>query len=96
MCAGRAHYRQYIGLFTRRKIEEIYNLSKDYTAKNSENLPWCCMDVQGFYDSPVSWNLKEHTFYVDGDNSYTILRSHGNEKILLQKSKSSNNKPRII
>lgn len=59
------------------------------------NLPWVALHVQGFLDSPVSWDLKEHTFYTDGDNSYTIVFRPGADSII-RKSLSSNNKPRIF
>lgn len=56
-------------------------------------IPWCALHVQGFSDSPVSWDLKEHTFYTDGDNSYTIVfRPAANS--IIRKSLSSNNKPK--
>ena len=87
-------YLECTGFFTRRMVSKIYSAIKEYASLKRDS-PWCSMDVQGFSDSPVSWGLKEHTFYTDGDNSYTfILRPNG--KYITRKSLSSNNKPRIF
>lgn len=91
--AGQIQYIESTGFFTRRMVNNIYSAIKKYMSE--EVIPWCSMDVQGFADSPVSWGLKEHNFYTDGDNSYTIVfRSGGN--FITRKSLSSNNKPRIF
>jgi len=37
------------------------------------SIPWVSLYVQGFADSPVSWGLKEHQFYTDGDNNYVLF-----------------------
>lgn len=57
------------------------------------NLPWCSLHVEGFLDSPISWDLKEHSFYTDGDNSYTIIfRPAANS--IIRKTLSPNRNPR--
>lgn len=86
-------YLQYTGFFSNRRVMQIYNAIKDYVSSR-DNLPWCSFHVQGFSDSPVSWNLKEHTFFTDGDNSYTVLFCP-NAKCIIRRSLSSNNKSRI-
>lgn len=37
------------------------------------SIPWVSLYVQGFADSPVSWGLKEHQFYTNGDNNYVLF-----------------------
>ena len=87
-------YFECTGFFTRKMICKIYSAIKKY-ATSKKDYPWCSIDVQGFSDSPVSWGMKEHSFYTDGDNSYTfVLRPDG--KFFARKSLSSNNKPRIF
>ncbi|XP_058806318.1 ribonuclease P protein subunit p40-like [Phymastichus coffea] len=93
MEVGQVQYLQFTGFFSRLKVEKIYKMFKAY-ANSNNNLPWCSMDVQGFADSPVSWGLKEHTFYIDGDNSFTIVLRPGDEGYILRKSLSSNNIPK--
>ncbi|XP_015171729.1 PREDICTED: ribonuclease P protein subunit p40-like [Polistes dominula] len=86
-------YLQYTGFFSRQRAIKIYNTVREYVL-SQKNLPWCSLHVQGFSDSPVSWDLKEHTFFTDGDNSYTIL-FNPNAECIIRKSLSSNNKLRI-
>ena len=91
---GQVQYLQWTGFFTRKQIADLYNAVRKYVSTR-DTLPWAALHVQGFSDSPVSWDLKEHTFYTDGDNSYTILfRPTANS--VIRKSLSSNNKPRIF
>ncbi|KAL2743489.1 ribonuclease P protein subunit p40-like [Vespula maculifrons] len=85
-------YLQYTGFFSNRRIMQIFNAIREYLLTEN-NLPWCSFHVQGFLDSPVSWDLKEHTFFTDGDNSYTIL-FFPKAKCIIRKSLSSNNKSR--
>lgn len=94
MEVGQVQYLQFTGFLTRLKVEKIYKLVKNCTNSNN-NLPWCSMDVQGFADSPVSWGLKEHSFYIDGDNSFTVVLRPGDEGYILRKCLSSNNMPKI-
>lgn len=94
MKVGQVQYLQWTGFFTRNQIKNLYNVMNEYISTKS-TLPWIALHVQGFLDSPVSWDLKEHTFYTDGDNSYTIVfRPVGHS--IIYKSLSSNNKPRIF
>ncbi|KAL2714231.1 ribonuclease P protein subunit p40-like [Vespula squamosa] len=86
-------YLQYTGFFSKQRILQIYNALREYILPPN-NLPWCSFHVQGFSDTPVSWDLKEHTFFTDGDNSYTIL-FFPNGKCIIRQSLSSNNKLRI-
>lgn len=59
--------------------------------ENSSNFMWISLDIQGFADSLVSFDLKEHMFFTDGDNSYTIVfLPHGDA--IIRRSLSSNNK----
>lgn len=37
-----------------------------------KKLPFCCLTVHGFVDSPMSW-LQDNAFYKNGDNIYSIL-----------------------
>jgi len=85
-------YLHWTGFFTRKKVQEIYDILKKYVL-SKKTLPWLSLDVQGFVDSPISWNLKEHTFFIDGDNSYTIIFQSNGESVI-RKSLSSNNSPR--
>ena len=39
----------------------------------STTIPWFSLTVHGFSDSPVSWNTREHGYYTNGDNIYTIV-----------------------
>ncbi|XP_029053558.2 ribonuclease P protein subunit p40-like [Osmia bicornis bicornis] len=91
---GQVQYLQWTGFFTRRQIINLYNAVKEYVSMH-RTLPWCALHVQGFQDSPISWDLKEHTFYTDGDNSYTVVFRPAAHTIV-RKSLSSNNKPRIF
>lgn len=93
MHVGQVQYLQWTGFFTQKQIQELYNVLKEYILSRN-TLPWISLDIQGFADSPTSWNLKEHTFFIDGDNSYTIVFSPEIGSII-RKSLSSNNKPRI-
>ncbi|KAK2586097.1 hypothetical protein KPH14_008378 [Odynerus spinipes] len=86
-------YIQCTGFFTRKRMIQIYNATRECISLQN-NLPWCSLHVQGFLDTPVSWDLKEHTFFIDGDNSYSILFCP-NDECIIRKSLSSNNKPRI-
>ncbi|XP_051159962.1 ribonuclease P protein subunit p40-like isoform X2 [Leptopilina boulardi] len=91
--SNQVQYIESTGFFTRRMVNNVYSAIKKYMGEN--NISWCSMDVQGFADSPISWGLKEHQFYTDGDNSYTIVFCP-NGKCITRKSLSSNNKPRIF
>ncbi|XP_031825879.1 ribonuclease P protein subunit p40 [Nomia melanderi] len=91
---GQVKYLQWTGFFTRQQVTCLYKAIKEYVLMRN-TMPWCALHVQGFSDSPVSWDLKEHTFYTDGDNSYTIVfRPAANS--IIRKSLSSNNKPKNI
>ncbi|XP_066602370.1 ribonuclease P protein subunit p40-like isoform X3 [Prorops nasuta] len=90
---GQAHYLQWKGFFTRNQIEKIYNLLKTYISEQNSST-WISLDVQGFLDCPISWQLNEHTYFMDGDNSYTIVLL-SNDKSVIRKSLSSNNKPTL-
>lgn len=91
---GQVQYLQWTGFFTRIQVIHLYNVLKEFVLKQ-DNLPWAALHVQGFLDSPVSWDLKEHTFYTDGDNSYTVVLRPAAHSIV-RKSLCSNNKPRIF
>ncbi|XP_076247109.1 ribonuclease P protein subunit p40 isoform X2 [Calliopsis andreniformis] len=91
---GQIQYLQWTGFFTRKQMINLYNAMRKYVS-NHDTVPWSALHVQGFSDSPVSWDLKEHTFYTDGDNSYTIVFKP-NANSIIRKSLSSNNKPRIF
>ncbi|KAJ8672673.1 hypothetical protein QAD02_003933 [Eretmocerus hayati] len=92
---GQVQYLQLTGFLTRAKVQRIYTSMKDFAVCKGKSLPWGSMNVQGFADSPVSWRLKEHNFYVDGDNSYTIVFRPETNTHISQISLSSNNKPKI-
>ncbi|XP_015603969.1 ribonuclease P protein subunit p40 [Cephus cinctus] len=91
---GQVQYLQWTGFFTRKQIENIYKVLTNYT-RTRERLPWSSLDVQGFEDCPVSWRLKEHTFTINGDNSYTMILQPSGE-YLLRTSLCSNNKSRAF
>ncbi|XP_017876454.2 ribonuclease P protein subunit p40-like [Ceratina calcarata] len=91
---GQTMYLQWTGFFTRKQIATLYRVIREYVSMQ-KTLPWVALNVQGFLDSPVSWDLKEHTFYTDGDNSYTIAFRPAAHTII-QRSLVSNNKPRIL
>ncbi|XP_076181767.1 ribonuclease P protein subunit p40 [Ptiloglossa arizonensis] len=85
-------YLQWTGFFTRKQVANLYNAMKKYVSVHP-NLPWCSLHVEGFLDSPISWDLKEHSFYTDGDNSYTIIfRPAANS--IIRKTLSPNRNPR--
>ncbi|XP_076281285.1 ribonuclease P protein subunit p40 isoform X2 [Lasioglossum baleicum] len=92
MDVGQIKYLQWTGFFTRQQVTSLYTAIRNYVSMQN-SIPWCALHVQGFSDSPVSWDLKEHTFYTDGDNSYTIVFRPAADSII-RKSLSSNNKPR--
>lgn len=83
-------YLQWTGFFTQKQVQEIYNTLKKYVLSQSTQL-WVSLHVQGFTDSPVSWDLKEHMCFNDGDNSYTIIFQPKGESII-RKSLCSNNR----
>lgn len=89
---GQVQHLKWTGFFTRKKTQEVYNALKEYILSRNTSL-WFSLDVQGFADSPISWGLQEHTFFIDGDNSYTIIFQSKNESIIRQSS-SSNKRPR--
>ncbi|XP_043259735.1 ribonuclease P protein subunit p40-like isoform X1 [Colletes gigas] len=91
---GQVQYLQWTGFFTRKQVTNFYRVIKKYILTR-HTLPWCALHVQGFLDSPISWNLKEHSFYTDGDNSYTIVFRPTADTVI-RKSLSSNNKPRYF
>ncbi|XP_011862819.1 PREDICTED: ribonuclease P protein subunit p40-like [Vollenhovia emeryi] len=78
---GQVQYLQWTGFFSRKKIQEVYNVLKKYVLSR-KSLLWVSLDVQGFADSPISFDLKEHTFYTDGDNSYTIVFRNNGEAVV--------------
>ncbi|XP_012540273.1 ribonuclease P protein subunit p40 isoform X2 [Monomorium pharaonis] len=88
---GQVQYLQWSGFFTRRKIQKAYDALKQY-ALSRNTLPWISLDVQGFADSPISFNLKEHMFFTDGDNSYTIIFRSKGEAVVRTSLSSNNNK----
>lgn len=91
---GQVQYLQWTGFFTRKKIQEIYNALKQYVLSRN-TLPWVSLDIQGFADSPISFDLKEHMFFTDGDNSYTVVFRPKGEAVI-RKNLSSNNKVKIV
>lgn len=88
---GQVQYLQWTGFFTRRKLQEAYDTLKQY-ALSRNTLPWVSLDVQGFADSPISFDLKEHMFFTDGDNSYTIVFRSKGEAVIRRSLSSNNNK----
>ncbi|XP_011056209.1 PREDICTED: ribonuclease P protein subunit p40-like isoform X2 [Acromyrmex echinatior] len=86
-------YLQWTGFFTRQKIQEVYNVLKQYILSR-DSLPWISLDIQGFADSAISFDLKEHTFLTDGDNSYTIV-FHPKGKVVIRRNLSSNSKIKV-
>ncbi|XP_023318888.1 ribonuclease P protein subunit p40-like isoform X2 [Trichogramma pretiosum] len=90
-------YLQIRGFLTRKRMERIFKLHQEFyaaeRAKIGADNSWFAADVQGFADSPVSWALNEHSFYVDGDNSYTVVSA--GDKFFTRKSWSSNSMPKI-
>lgn len=91
---GQVQYLQWTGFFTRKKIQEVYNALKQYVLSRN-TLPWVSLDIQGFADSPISFDLKEHMFFTDGDNSYTIV-FRPKDRAVIRKNLSSNNKVKIV
>lgn len=87
---GQVQYLQWTGFLTRRKVQEAYSVLEQYVLSR-DTLPWVSLDIQGFADSPTSFDLKEHTFFTDGDNSYTIV-FQPKGKTVIRKNLSSNNK----
>lgn len=89
-------YFECTGYFSRLKINKIYELIKKFNSTDNDlQSPWISLHIQGFADSPVSWSSNEHNYYTDGDNSLTII-FHSNGNAIVQKSLSSNSKPRIF
>ncbi|KAG5330524.1 RPP40 protein, partial [Acromyrmex charruanus] len=86
-------YLQWTGFFTRQKIQEVYNVLKQYVLSR-DTLPWISLDIQGFADSAISFDLKEHMFLTDGDNSYTIV-FHPKGKVVIRRNLSSNSKIKV-
>lgn len=84
-------YLQWTGFFTRRKIQQAYDALKKYVLSRNA-LPWVSLDIQGFADSPISFNLREHMFFTDGDNSYTIVFRPKGDAVVRRSLSSNNNK----
>lgn len=82
------------GFLTNEQVEEIFLKLRSYI-KERKTIPWIGFDVQGFTDSPISWGLKEHDFFIDGDNSYAVFIKP-DDKFVIRTSLSSNNKTRIF
>ncbi|GJQ84575.1 hypothetical protein Trydic_g239 [Trypoxylus dichotomus] len=59
------------GFFTCKRLEMFFNKMMEYQKDNDK--PWISLHVQGFSDSPINWGEREHHFYTNGDNSYTIF-----------------------
>lgn len=90
---GQVQYLQCIGFFPRQKIQEVYNVLKQYVLLRN-TLPWVSLYVQGFADSPISYDLKEHMFFTDGDNSFTIVfRPKG--EVVIQRNLCSNHQVKV-
>ncbi|XP_069113769.1 ribonuclease P protein subunit p40-like [Argopecten irradians] len=64
-------YVQYKGFFSPTTIHRVLEELRNHIQKTK--VPWACLTVHGFVDSPVSWETKEHGFLTGGDNIYTIL-----------------------
>ncbi|XP_025993576.1 ribonuclease P protein subunit p40 [Solenopsis invicta] len=88
---GQVQYLQWTGFFTRRKIQQAYDALKKYVLSRNA-LPWVSLDIQGFADSPISFNLREHMFFTDGDNSYTIVFRPKGDAVVRRSLSSNNNK----
>lgn len=41
--------------------------------QSQRQIPWVSLYCQGFKQSPISFNGKEHNFRTNGDNAYAIL-----------------------
>lgn len=65
---------QWTGYFTYSQIHRLFDELRQYVSQRT-SIPWVSLYVQGFADSPVSWGLKEHQFYSNGDNNYVLFLS---------------------
>lgn len=52
---------------------------RKYQEENDKS--WLTLYVQGFSDSVVNWAEREHHYYSNGDNSYTIFLNSNNSII---------------
>jgi ribonuclease P/MRP protein subunit RPP40 len=89
---GAAVLLQWTGYFTYSQIHRLFDELRKYVSQRT-SLPWVSLYVQGFADSPVSWGLKEHQFYTNGDNNY-VLFLHPSGSYLACSYISSNNRPK--
>ncbi|KDR22204.1 ribonuclease P protein subunit p40-like [Zootermopsis nevadensis] len=69
---GAAAHLQWTGYFTYSQIHRLFDRLRQYVLQRT-SIPWISLYVQGFADSPVSWGLKEHQFYTNGDNNYVLF-----------------------
>lgn len=46
---------------------------------------WVALYVQAFSDCPLSWQNTEHHYFMNGDNSYTIIFNDKNYLLCTQK-----------
>ncbi|EMR08258.1 hypothetical protein PNEG_03425 [Pneumocystis murina B123] len=42
--------------------------------RNLKDIDWISLTVNGFEDSPISWENYEHGYFFGGENTYTILK----------------------
>ncbi|KTW25783.1 hypothetical protein T552_03396 [Pneumocystis carinii B80] len=54
----------------------IYNLW--LFLRNLNDINWISLTVNGFEDSPISWENYEHGYFFGGENTYTILKLNSN------------------
>ncbi|XP_075212462.1 ribonuclease P protein subunit p40-like isoform X2 [Lycorma delicatula] len=64
---------QWTGFFTNRKISQLFTKLWNYGASEGISMPWLSLNVIGFSDSPVSWQMKLHSYFTSGNNHFTIF-----------------------
>ncbi|KAG5519483.1 hypothetical protein PMAC_002110 [Pneumocystis sp. 'macacae'] len=47
---------------------------------NIQDMNWFSLTVNGFEDSPISWENCEHGYFYGGENTYTLLKLSNNSK----------------
>ncbi|KAK9737672.1 Ribonuclease P 40kDa (Rpp40) subunit [Popillia japonica] len=76
---GQVRILTWSGFFSSKRLEIFFNALVKYQEENDKS--WLTLYVQGFSDSVVNWADREHHYYSNGDNSYTIFLNSNNSII---------------
>ncbi|KAG4300931.1 hypothetical protein PCANB_002586 [Pneumocystis canis] len=57
--------------------------------QNISDIPWLSLTVNGFEDSPISWENCEHGYFYGGENTYTFLKLNSNNTAYISHDSST-------